>query len=287
MISGLLQPGFVWTDGDGEAGGSFLVRRARLKASGTLGAPQLGYVVQLDFAAAQKPLRDAYVSLADWGQELRVGQFKVPFGWEAQFSLNRLPLIDHSLVQLVATPVNFRDIGVGLFGATDIGGGWSLQNALAVVNGEGPNTRDVSAQKDVYARVGVLKKNRFWLGVSAAGGDTERDGLASHTRRLGADAGVHVGPLQLISEYAVGTFEDEQEILAQAFYFMAIARVVEEVDLVCRYEATAGELEHIRYVTGGTTIRWAPLGARLQLNYRHGLNHAAENAVLAQAEYTF
>lgn len=287
-LSGLLQAGFAWDDREGDPGGTFLVRRARLKASGTLGDPGLGYVLQADFAAPQKPLRDGYLSLVQWGQELRVGQFKVPFGWEAGVSINRLPLIEYSLVSRIATPVNGWDLGAGVFGSTGLGDGWLLQNAIAVVNGEGPNTRDVSPHKDVYGRLGVLKKERFWVGVSGAGGDTRRDGAPASTRRAGGDVGVYVGPLLLVSEYTIGRFEDEEsDVLAQAFYVLAIAKVIDELELVARYDAAAGEWEHLRYLTGGTTFSWKPFGVRLQVNYRHALTDTGSSQALAQAEYTF
>lgn len=286
-LSGLLQPGFAWTPDGGEQDGTFLVRRARLRASGNLGSPYLGYSLQIELATPQKPLRDAYVAVAHWGQEFRLGQFKVPFGWEGLLPLNRVPMIDQSVVQLLATPVNVRDIGVQIAGETELGEGWKFQNAVALVNGEGPNTRDVSPHKDVYARVGVVKKDRFWLGISGAGGETERDGGTFRTRRIGTDVGVHAGPFRLISEYVAGLFEDEDEVQAQAYYVLGIVRPIPELEILCRFEALAGDIEHVRFATGGMNFLLLPHGVRLQANYRHGLTENAANQVLAQAEYSF
>ncbi|MBK8555602.1 MAG: porin [Lewinellaceae bacterium] len=100
------------------SGNSFFIRRARLKFSGHLNE-RVYFYVQPDFATTVSgnlhfaQLRDAYFDLGIDRKNVyrfRVGQSKVPFGWEnMQSSQNRLPL-DRDDALNSAAP-NERDLG--------------------------------------------------------------------------------------------------------------------------------------------------------------------------------
>ncbi len=98
----------LWSDrsvGDehslGDADKNYLIRRARLVFQGDFGE-RVSFYIQPDLASSAGTtgnvvqLRDAYADLyltTDRVHRLRVGQSKVPFGWEnLQSSSNRLPL---------------------------------------------------------------------------------------------------------------------------------------------------------------------------------------------------
>lgn len=165
------------TQGDksiGAAGGISL-RRARLVFSGESRA--FGFYIQPDFASAVDGsldvamLRDAYGDVfLDKRKELRVriGQQKVPYGWELlQSSSNRLPL-DRS-DGMNSAFVNERDIGAffmfetaavwkrfrrlvdsGLKGSGDYG-----MVTAGFSNGQPLNSREKNLNKHFFARVAV------------------------------------------------------------------------------------------------------------------------------------
>lgn len=101
---------------------SFLLRRARLIISGDV-SEHLGIYLQPDFAASVPGVSDQikYVQIRDWYGDLyldtnkvnrlRIGQSKIPYGWEnMQSSSNRLPLDRNDAFNSAAR--NERDLGV-------------------------------------------------------------------------------------------------------------------------------------------------------------------------------
>ncbi len=108
----------------GENGG-FFIRRARLVISGQV-SERVYLYFQPDFASSVSTtsnnfaqIRDAYIDLgltADNTYRLRVGQSKVPFGFEnMQSSQNRLPLDRNDALN--SAVANERDLGVNLYWA--------------------------------------------------------------------------------------------------------------------------------------------------------------------------
>lgn len=155
----------------GGEGGGFFFRRIRLIFYGQI-HPQVYFYIQPDFASGGgnfAQIRDAYFDLAlDKKQEfrLRIGQSKVPFGFEnMQSSQNRLPL-DRNDGLNSAVP-NEREAGVffyyapqairkrfsqlvtsGLKGSGDYG-----VFGLGVYNGQGPNALDKNQNVNVVSRL--------------------------------------------------------------------------------------------------------------------------------------
>jgi hypothetical protein len=115
-------------------GGSFAIRRARLIFSGNL-KENIYFYVQPDFGSSAGTtmnifqLRDAYVDLGfDKKSEyrLRIGQSKVPFGFEnMQSSQNRLPLDRADALNSAVS--NERDLGVFFY--------WAPENARKLFAG--------------------------------------------------------------------------------------------------------------------------------------------------------
>lgn len=155
----------------GGDGGGFFFRRIRLIFSGQI-HPRVFMYIQPDFASGGSNLaqiRDAYFDLgldADNEFRVRIGQSKVPFGFEnMQSSQNRLPLDRHDGMNS-AVP-NERETGVffyyapkeirkrfsylvssGLKGSGDYG-----VFGIGVYNGQGPNALDRNKNLNVVARL--------------------------------------------------------------------------------------------------------------------------------------
>lgn len=140
-------------------------RRVRLGARGDV-TPQIGYAVLFD--AADTSLKDAYVALKKLpvpGLELRLGQWKTPFGVEQPQSDTLSLWVNGSyVVQALArststTSLNgagdARDIGAGLVGRWALGRGAGVDLAASVVNGAGPNKKDDLDEKNFWGRAGL------------------------------------------------------------------------------------------------------------------------------------
>jgi hypothetical protein len=157
----------------GDNGGIFF-RRARIVLQGDLG-PYLAFYLQPDFASAVQDslnfgqMRDWYADIFLEREKMfrfRVGQSKVPYGWELmQSSSNRLPFDRTDGIN--SAFVNERDLGAffmfetpevrrkfkqlvdsGLKGSGDFG-----MTAVGVSNGQPLNTREKNDNKHFFARV--------------------------------------------------------------------------------------------------------------------------------------
>lgn len=156
---------------------SFLLRRARLVFSGDVN-DHLSVYLQPDFASSVSGSPDAnqYVQIRDWyadiyldkGREhrFRVGQSKLPYGWEnLQSSRNRLPLDRNDALNSAVR--NERDLGIlyywtptavqeffdsvqdkGLKGSGNYG-----MLGLGVYNGQGGSLREQNDDLHVISRL--------------------------------------------------------------------------------------------------------------------------------------
>jgi phosphate-selective porin len=170
----------LWSDrsvGDdqslGDADKNFLIRRARLTFQGDVGQ-RLSFYVQPDLASAAGTtgnvvqMRDAYGDLyltTDRVHRLRVGQSKVPFGWEnLQSSSSRLAL---DRTDAFNSAKDERDLGVfyyytprevqSLYGEINSAGLKHTGNygmfALGAFNGQGGNRAERNDTEHFVARV--------------------------------------------------------------------------------------------------------------------------------------
>ncbi len=82
-----------------------LFRRARLYMSGEVGE-HLRFTAQYDFAGGDADFRDVYMELAELPGvgNIRIGQFKEPFGMEELISSNNIPFIERSQPTSVFAP---------------------------------------------------------------------------------------------------------------------------------------------------------------------------------------
>ncbi len=93
------------------------IRRARLGAKGDF-SEKLGYLVELDFAFAQRiNVTDVYLDIRDvpWLGTIRIGRWRLPFNMDARTSVKELTFLERSLPFTFAP---FRQIGAGFQGIT-------------------------------------------------------------------------------------------------------------------------------------------------------------------------
>jgi hypothetical protein len=181
---------------------TFEARRVRIGARGEV-APQIGYTVLFD--AADTSLKDAYVAVKRLpvpGLELRLGQWKTPFGVEQPQSDTLSLWVNTSyVVQALARSTtttslsgsgDARDLGAGLVGRWAVRGRITAELAASVVNGAGPNRRDDLEEKNVWGRAGVsLKAGRATVRAGASYGyGHQLAGVGTNGRFDGAGAAV-------------------------------------------------------------------------------------------------
>ncbi|MBA2538132.1 MAG: porin [Deltaproteobacteria bacterium] len=209
---------------------SFSIRRARLVVQGDV-APFLFMYLQVDASGADVKMRDWYGDFSiDKDKELRfrLGQSKVPYGWEnMQSSQNRAPL-DRSDPINSAVPGE-RDIGLfaywapkktrkmfkhlvdsGLKGSGDYG-----VLALGIYNGQTLNVDDKNENRHVVARATYpieIGTQILEIGANAYVGKftVERDETVfgkANTRdaRVGAAVVLYPQPIGFQAEWNVGT----------------------------------------------------------------------------------
>jgi hypothetical protein len=155
-------------------------RRARIGVRGEV-LPRVGYTVLFD--AADTSLKDAYAALRIAPRvELRLGQFKTPFGYEQAESDTKLLWVYNSyVVQALARGRDSRDLGAPST-AGDLSSLLGVELAAAGVNGAGPNAKDDLNEKNFWGRGGVALK--LGRAVARAGGSY---GYGRQVQSLGAD----------------------------------------------------------------------------------------------------
>jgi hypothetical protein len=171
----------LWSDrsvGDadslGDADKNFLIRRARIVLQGDVGE-RLSFYVQPDFASSVNgsshvgQLRDAYGDVyltTDRVHRLRVGQSKVPYGWENMQSSSQRLTLDR-VDALNSALSNERDLGVFYYYTPELvqqrfneinalglkhSGNYGMFG-LGVYNGQGANRPERNNNHHVVARL--------------------------------------------------------------------------------------------------------------------------------------
>jgi phosphate-selective porin OprO and OprP len=137
----------------GDDRGSFRIRRMKTKFEGWVYTKDLTYELQLNWADTTNALEDATVNY-DFATgrrtfQLKVGQFKVPFGRQELTSSGNQQFVDRAAVS--NTFARGRDIGIQLWG-TPLGG--KLDWRVGAFNGAGRNVTSNDNDKYQYdARV--------------------------------------------------------------------------------------------------------------------------------------
>lgn len=166
------------TTGPGKSRSGFRVRRAKTELSGWAWRRNLTYELQLGWAAADSgPTVGTFSGLEDaainWDVNsnrtlnVRVGQFKVPFGRQEMTSSEKLQFADRDLLSFEYT--RGRDVGVMVWGQTS-GAHW--QYWAGAFNGGGRNrATNENAKYQLDARLTYQP----WGDVGYSEGDFESD----------------------------------------------------------------------------------------------------------------
>ena len=150
---------------------SLFLDRVRFYTEGVL-YKYFQYKVETDFTSSSG-LRDAYLNMNYSPRaNVQIGQYKVPFSYEALLSKRYLDLVERSAVTL-STVNPSRDIGLMFHGRLGDG---LLGYQLAVLNGSGQNRSDNNSAKDLAARFVlapfVASKDSLLSGLNVGGAVT-------------------------------------------------------------------------------------------------------------------
>lgn len=220
----------------------FYLRRARLNASGKF-LEEFDFRLEMDLAGSlsntssyRAQMTDGYITWTRHAEaNVRVGQFKTPFGFEQLYSDTRIHTIERSLANDRLTLG--RQIG------TQLGGDFlekRLSYALGAFNGNSVNNN--FNDDDRFLTVGrlggvpwrsaagswSLNVNGFSskdttvplsdLGIDSTPATPDRDGIFSGERRgLGADTQILAGPFEFWAEYLSTRLEPDSGLPESSF----------------------------------------------------------------------
>ncbi len=216
-LSGYVQARYQ--DNQNDTNSSFFVRRARLKAEGSVGKATK-VVLQIDAGGNDKnssvTLKDAYMEyflhgIQEVQPKLTMGQFKWPFGYEVVQSSGDREAPERSDVIRALFPGE-RDKGVMISGPSASRLKWNvgLFNGTGVDQVGPPwfsgNYNDNNQHKDIVANARLAVSDNFDVGVSGYWGKAGPNGQLQDKTRYGADLqwyGVSI-PLSIKAEYVAG-----------------------------------------------------------------------------------
>lgn len=167
------------------------------------------------------------------GHHLRIGQAKLPFGYEFLNTSRKLTTVERSDV---SRQFYQRDIGVGVygkFGESDYGFG--------IYQGQGENNPESNKNFDFVGRYAHSFSPQWKLGISGHLGsirlDSSLDDLT--TRRAGLELHYDNGPWKLETEYILGdgfNLFSQKETDSRGFYVYGIRRLKPNLDFVLGYD---------------------------------------------------
>ncbi len=175
-LSAFFQAQYDWLDDrDGHSAtgtSTFHIRRARMNLAGTLYSGEKGAKIDYRFLfdvvrIPKNPLIEAWVRYQPFKEfGVQMGQFIPPLTFESSQSSSKYEFIDFSYAvralarvggeDLMGYSSSGRDIGMQLFGGFVHRNGYSIINYnVAVINGNGINTKDDNKSKDIIGRLTI------------------------------------------------------------------------------------------------------------------------------------
>jgi phosphate-selective porin OprO/OprP len=158
-LGGLLQVRYSYVDLDDEDSGGTLdpqlgalarpdaqdsstleLNRARFRVSGNVFDPSIKYFMQIETAGESVTLRDYFIDYTRFDPfNIKMGQYKVPFGRQELTSAGKLQLMDRSRASNFFTPGRNGGAGVMAYGALGGDNDDLFEYYAGVFNGEGQN----------------------------------------------------------------------------------------------------------------------------------------------------
>jgi len=273
------------TGSDGRVDASNVrVQRARLKVDGRINR-WLGYDLEIDPRAPDITgvMRDAYLTIRKVipHHQIRIGQQKTQFGYENRESSTRLFAVNRTDVSdNLSRGATLRDVGVGIIGGWPLGGGFALEDAFTVVNGNGMNTQnDDTSRKSYWGRAGARYAPGAFtarLGVSGALGDYIEPAdpldpipMSVHVdfKRIGVDVELD-HPWVFVSAELVWSRDKVPTETADTtgYYVNVVGKSPYHAGPIVRYDVLGDELQ--RWTFGGY-YDLAHARLRLMVNYEY------------------
>ncbi|MBI3607553.1 MAG: hypothetical protein HY207_06285 [Nitrospirae bacterium] len=211
------------------------IRRAELYARGRV-TERITYETLFDVGGSGPIIRDGFIEIAGAPYaNLRLGQFRIPFGVETRLSNHNLVFIDRMLAtylgeqqRVVSNLLQEWDRGVQI-GGEPISGPLNVSYALALINGEGLNPVVGNGLTDVVGRFGIRVAG-YQIGASTYRG-TRRDAAAPfldrNRTRFGWDAEINPNPLKALlirGEFIRGR---DDQTTTRGWYVLAAYRVTD------------------------------------------------------------
>lgn len=200
------------------------------------------------------------------GHELRLGQTKVPFGYENLRSSERIFTIERSDV---TRQLFQRDVGLVAYGQTD-----RWEYGAGVFQGQGLNNQERNGSQDFVGKVVYRVLPALKLGFSGQTGTyrPRSSGSDLKVRRVGMELRYQDGPLQFEGEYIVGegfNLFSETDSNSRGYYLYGLYKIRSDLEFVAgydRYDPSLGRVNEIRADNGvNERDRWT-----LGLNYYLG-----------------
>lgn len=116
------------------------IERGRFRVSGNIIDPSIKYYMQLETAGGSTSLRDYFIDYTRFDPfNIKIGQYKVPFGRQQLTSASKLQLMDRSRATNFFTPGRNGGAGVMAYGALGGDNDDLFEYYGGVFNGEGQN----------------------------------------------------------------------------------------------------------------------------------------------------
>ncbi len=233
-------------------------RRLRLYANAYF-AENVSIVTETDFEPDGFEQEDIEVTPLDlylkWeyaeGHHFRIGQAKIPFGYEFLRSSRTLTVVERSDTSRLYFQ---RDIGVGAYGEQgDFGYG------VGVYQGQGENESERNGGNDFVAKATYQVTPQFRLGASGHLGSIRLTGSADDlaVRRAGLEAVYQNGPWTLESEVIASdgfNLFSQAETPAFGYYLYAVRQLEENLDAVVGYDRLDPDTDQKNSIKSDTTM---------------------------------
>ncbi|MFQ5779274.1 MAG: porin [Nitrospiria bacterium] len=219
---------------------TFKIAKGRLRWTGFMYNPKIGYVIQLEVANGTTnknvALKDFKIDLKHYpNAKFRIGQFKIPFNRQQLTFFAELQLVDASIAskEFNANQVNARDIGVQVSGAYY---DHKLEYFAGIFNGNGINSNNDTTK---FLTMGRLVYNPFGkmslaesdmaqskepllsvgIGLARDAGKTDGGFPNASATTLGLEAAYKFSGLSVLGEYYHR--DDNKNPDADGFYIQA------------------------------------------------------------------
>ncbi|MBU0561872.1 MAG: OprO/OprP family phosphate-selective porin [Bacteroidetes bacterium] len=178
--------------------------------------------------------------------QLRIGQFKYPFGKETYTSLiyqkfaNPSYVLGNIAAKLGNDGGSYRDIGIEASRKLILTEGISAELKAMVMNGSGPNSPDKNNQKDFVSHLGFQFKDFAQLGFSHYTGKANFVTITSDEAAYGTDIAFNYNSLTLQAEYIKSVYKYDSikpDEISSGFYFYGVWMPKEKIEVGVRLDS--------------------------------------------------